>query len=307
MYPDFLCIGAQKAGTSWLYKNLRNHPEIWLPPKKEIHYFDLLREIHKSRRERMQTERWKRWFMQRLRHDFRTLYRQLSLHEVPWDVRYFFGKMGPEWYASLFEPGREKVTGDITPAYAIVNKDVTRHAFEIMPDAKLIFILRNPMERAWSMARMAYGNKGKCFEKRADRLENVPDKQFISHFELRASRLRGDYLRTLNNWLSFFPEQQMLIAFLEDIARRPSELLIDIYKFLGVNASEAYLPKTEKEKVHAKISVPIPDNLGRYLAQMYYRQIQQLAHRVSGHQAAYIQEWLEMAETFLDSGPRHHP
>jgi hypothetical protein len=40
VYPDFLCIGAQKAGTSWLYQNLQEHPGIWLPPIKEIHYFD---------------------------------------------------------------------------------------------------------------------------------------------------------------------------------------------------------------------------------------------------------------------------
>ncbi len=301
MYPDFLCIGAQKAGTSWLYKNLKHHPEIWLPPKKEIHYFDLLREIDKSRLERMRTQRWQRWFKQRMRHDFRTLCRQLSLRDVPWDMRYFFGKMSPEWYASLFEPGRGKVSGDITPAYAIVNKEVTRHAFEIMPNAKLIFILRNPIERAWSMARMAHGIKGRCFENRADRLEDVPDEQFISHFELRASKMRGDYLRTLDNWLSVYPEQQMFIAFLEDIARRPRELLIDVYKFLGVKDSEAYLPETAKRKVHAKKSVPIPENLGRYLAQMHYEQIQQLAQRVSGHQAGYLQEWIEMAETFRHS------
>ena len=40
MFPDFLCIGAQRSGTTWLYQNLRRHPEIWMPPAKEIHYFD---------------------------------------------------------------------------------------------------------------------------------------------------------------------------------------------------------------------------------------------------------------------------
>src|SRR5689334_16087334 len=44
--PDFLCIGAQKAGTSWLYQQLEPHPDFWMPPVKELHYFDLL---HKTR------------------------------------------------------------------------------------------------------------------------------------------------------------------------------------------------------------------------------------------------------------------
>src|ERR1700749_4313420 len=39
-FPDFLCIGAQKAGTTWLDSNLRRHPDVWLPPLKELHYFN---------------------------------------------------------------------------------------------------------------------------------------------------------------------------------------------------------------------------------------------------------------------------
>src|SRR4029453_18936667 len=38
--PDFLCVGAQKAGTSWLYHQLVSHPDFWMPPVKELHYFD---------------------------------------------------------------------------------------------------------------------------------------------------------------------------------------------------------------------------------------------------------------------------
>src|ERR671918_378664 len=38
--PTFLGIGAQKARTSWLYQHLREHPNVWMPPEKELHYFD---------------------------------------------------------------------------------------------------------------------------------------------------------------------------------------------------------------------------------------------------------------------------
>ena len=38
--PDFICIGAQKAGTTWLYWQLAAHPDFWMPPRKEIHYFN---------------------------------------------------------------------------------------------------------------------------------------------------------------------------------------------------------------------------------------------------------------------------
>ena len=40
--PDFLCVGAQKGGTTWLYQQLDSHPDFWMPPVKELHYFDQL-------------------------------------------------------------------------------------------------------------------------------------------------------------------------------------------------------------------------------------------------------------------------
>lgn len=40
MFPNFLCIGGQRSGTTWLHANLNKHPEIWLPPVKEILYFN---------------------------------------------------------------------------------------------------------------------------------------------------------------------------------------------------------------------------------------------------------------------------
>src|SRR5438132_13721254 len=43
--PDFLCVGAQKAGTSWLYRQLERHPDFWMPPVKELHYFDELSRV----------------------------------------------------------------------------------------------------------------------------------------------------------------------------------------------------------------------------------------------------------------------
>src|ERR1700758_1596004 len=43
--PDFLCVGAQKSGTSWLYRQLDLHPDFWIPPLKELHYFDELSRI----------------------------------------------------------------------------------------------------------------------------------------------------------------------------------------------------------------------------------------------------------------------
>src|SRR5215218_4596058 len=47
--PDFLCVGLQKAGTAWLYDQLELHPDFWMPPLKELHYF---KEKSRARRSR---------------------------------------------------------------------------------------------------------------------------------------------------------------------------------------------------------------------------------------------------------------
>ena len=60
--PDFLCVGAQKAGTSWLYRQLEPHPDFWMPPVKELHYFDQLSWTKRGSRRRNRDERDLRFF-----------------------------------------------------------------------------------------------------------------------------------------------------------------------------------------------------------------------------------------------------
>ncbi len=54
--PDFLCVGAQKGGTSWLYQQLASHPDFWMPPIKEVRYFDKLSRTKASPRPRDQRD-----------------------------------------------------------------------------------------------------------------------------------------------------------------------------------------------------------------------------------------------------------
>ena len=127
-YPDFVGIGAQKAGTTWLGHNLQLHPEIWMPGIKELHYFNerindpknpISRLYAKITGEGTVNRRWRRQVRSRLqRHRNR-----FSREEFLWDLKYYAGAPGDGWYASLFEPGRGKVKGEITPAYSTLGRD----------------------------------------------------------------------------------------------------------------------------------------------------------------------------------------
>src|SRR5438270_6290785 len=100
--PDFLCIGAQKAGTSWLYRQLTEHPDFWMPPVKGLHYFNLLGRVPSVGSARARDDRDRR---------FLEAIKRLSVRS----------HLDLEDYAGLFAVKGVFLSGDITPAYSMLN------------------------------------------------------------------------------------------------------------------------------------------------------------------------------------------
>src|SRR5215207_874121 len=187
MFPNFLVIGAQKAGTTWLHRNLQTHPRIWMPKEKELHYFDEKIRTDTSIKDKLfgkqpTDERWRR----QVKRQLRGYKKKFSLQDFAWDSKYFLMKPSDEWYASLFEQGRGKITGETTPDYSILGRKVIAHVHEIMPETKIVLMMRNPIERAWSQTLM---------ELRELSSEGVSDEEFHRHFEGKRSQMFTDYLR----------------------------------------------------------------------------------------------------------------
>lgn len=176
---NFVGIGAQKSGTSWLYEALSKHSSIDFPGGKEVHYWD----AHLPR--------------------------------------------GLNWYRGLFGDDA-RCNGDITPAYAILPVEIIRRMRADFPTVKLIYLLRNPLERAWSAALMAV--------RRAEmEYAEASDRWFIDHFHSRGSLARGDYASCLENWLSVYPRQSLLIARYEEIVSDPVGLVNRVLGHIGVD------------------------------------------------------------------------
>ncbi len=232
--PDFLGIGAQKAGTTWLAWNLRRHPDIFMPKIKELHYFD--HDFHKT-----------------LRH-----------------------------YATNFEPGRGKAKGEVTPAYSFLPKGRIRFIRTIMPAVRLILIMRNPIDRAWSHA---------IFElvtRQRRRFEEVTDSEFKTFFMSEPCVMRTDYPTILENWLSVFPREQLYLGFYEEIVSHPRKLLGNIFSHLGVSDEvdwgsfpheQVILPHFGPVRDHRGSHTYMPPEIRRFLEQMYARDIERLYER----------------------------
>src|SRR5256885_13616443 len=118
--PDFLCVGAQKAGTSWLYRQLERHPDFWMPPVKELHYFDELSRIPAVACARPRGDRDRR-FLENIK--------DLSARS----------HLDLEDYARLFEPKGSLLSGDITPAYSMLSDEGIERIVDRFPNLKVIF------------------------------------------------------------------------------------------------------------------------------------------------------------------------
>lgn len=276
-YPDFLCIGAQKAGTTWLYQNLRQHPQIWLPPIKEIHYFDrgrrpeILSLVSRNRSLRLREYR-------QLKQMKRHLLQQPEAWRWYWD--FLVRSRNPEWYENLFRPNHHQLSGDITPRYATLPREQVGEIYRLMPNAKIIYLLRNPISRAWSAAAMYFQNvEGKT-------LDQVSDTTIMDVLDRPARAIHAEYLDHLNAWESYFPRDQFFVGFFEQIQEQPVELWQSICRFLSVEDSLSHIPEMFHRKVNAR-TYPAPSPaLEAKLADRYRPHIDQLHRRFKNRYTA---------------------
>jgi hypothetical protein len=201
MSPNFIVVGAAKAGTTWLYQCLREHPEVFVSTPKELHFFS--REKNYSK--------------------------------------------GVDWYLSHFKEANQPAVGEVCPSYMYLPKVPPRmHSWN--PEVKIIFILRNPIQRAYS----AY-----CMQ--LDHGETTQDiKQELSTSSLFAQR--GLYYQQIQEYLNIFSKEQVKILIYDDLKKDPETFLKQVYDFLDIDQS--YQPETLRKRENAR--KPPPRNMAIY-------------------------------------------
>jgi len=272
-YPDFLCIGAPKAGTTWLYDNLVRHPEIWLPPTKSIHFYDgTARPIRRKRLWRMGQG------------VLRSSWRAAS---VSWNVKYYFSPFTNErWYESLFEPGRGRCCGEIAPSYCAMSRSQIEAVKRAMPDARILLFLRNPVDRIWSHAMLAFlVNLRRPFE-------SITTDEFIDFCDQDRQRRYSSHSEKIQNWLSCFPRDQILIEFFEDIALNPEQLLGRVCSFLGVKSELSMFTQNARRNIFKGPAHAPPPAVKQWLLNSFRDELNTLARDFG----SYAKTWAAEAE-----------
>jgi Sulfotransferase family len=219
--PKVLCIGAQKAGTSWLHENLKSNPCAWLPPFKELHFLDhRFLPAHRP------------WIKAHVARGLRTATATAEAAAATSELAYLktlseHPLMTRNWYRRVFAPCRDNLIGiDITPEYSSIPATGVSYAKQIFgPDLRLIYIVREPVERALSQMRMYIGRR-----KRAP-LTSDDWEKLLSEPDIFD---RGNYASHIPRWEAEFPKSSFLYIPFGRIPSSPLSVLKEVEAFCGL-------------------------------------------------------------------------
>jgi glycosyltransferase involved in cell wall biosynthesis len=234
-FPDFMIIGPWRTGTTWLSQVLRSVPGMFITTPKEPMYFS-------------------------------SLYRKQPNAQGDF-----------LWYLDLFDSKHdsrhELLRGEASATYATdISVELIRFIAEINPNIKIVFGIRDPIERAWSHAKMNVDH-------RADEFRHLPAGDRIKsalgrHHIINA----GYYRRHLEKWKSIIPKAQIHIFEYAKLQRSPPEALAEVCSFLGVPLTTGeYVQITDQVgKVGDTERWVIPTHIRKMLDRRYRSEINAL-------------------------------
>jgi len=252
----FIAIGPPKTATGWLYKTLKQHPDVFLPLDKEIRYFWAREFLGKSNlTKKLFGKHWhyrgkRRYLKRRIKNHLSSLVSgSVNFHDIWWDFKYFFSTENDRWYLSLFD--KKKLSGDITPKYSELPEKAIEKISSLYPDAKIIISLRSPIDREWSRAKMNLMKK-----KGIDDYTKVDISLFKEEFRDDLQHQANDYVNLVKRWKKYFPEENVLVFFYEELLDDPNKLLNNICNFLKIKPIE-FKEATRKVNPGVKQEIPV--------------------------------------------------
>ncbi len=215
---DFLIIGAAKSGTTTLYEWVKEHPQLYMPKGKELPFFT---EPHYNK--------------------------------------------GLQWYLDTHFAGApaDKLWGKATPQYmhginGVMPEAVARRIHTDLPEVKLIAVLRDPVERAYSHYKMAVrrGHETRSFDAVVKEMTTKAgvEKARAYQTETNSYIVTGEYGRILKYYFDLFDASQIKVYFADDLETSRKWLIKDLFEFLGVDSD--FRPKNLFTDYHKGGSKP---------------------------------------------------
>ncbi len=230
----FFCVGAAKAGTSWLHKQLSQHPECHFRAIKELHYFNAL-EQGALKRELDKHRGWQESLLANLAQSGNApnddQARRLADRGAWLDVLEL-GAEDEAAYLAYLQGGAEgaRVVGDMTPAYALLPVERLQRMAAIAPDVRFLYLMRDPLDRLWSHVRMMAGRRDPAGEVTPEGCQKILNRT-LDGSETEIVK-RSDYATALQKLGAAINPKRVLIEVFEEVVA--GDGLKRICDFLGI-------------------------------------------------------------------------
>lgn len=250
----FLCVGAAKTGTTWLYSMIRKNPDLWFTPEKELHYhfsvhgrFDRLTQEIRDRK----LERASEWAAGPGREAANPEAR------LDWYRRYAAGPVSDDWYRDLFAGAPEGAwASDFSPSTSLIPDAGWEAVARFAPEIRVVYILREPAARLWSHTKFhAMFIDG--FDE-FQRMSLAEMERFIDRYNLTEDGDYGSHLRRIYDQM---PRENVLLIRYDQIARHPRKVLREVEAHLGIRRTPIRTDRLA-ERVNVSEEVKRPKGFG---------------------------------------------
>ncbi len=199
-----------------------------------------------------------------------------ELHWLDWNWH-----RTPRAYARWFEAAGDRLAGEITPAYAIADSARIRAAVAVLPEVRAIYLVRDPVERAWSQAVMNLHRHGEVAPDEATLLEHLASEPVLA---------RSRHSSAIDRWSEAIGQERLLIGFFEEVGSDPEGLLRRTLRFLGVDPD----PEVEfplRRVVNRGDGVEMPEAARRLLVDRLADELIELERRFGEPAAGWRARW----------------
>jgi hypothetical protein len=277
--PDFICIGAQKAGTTWLYEMLAQNPSVWMPPLKELHFLSYASNPKNAKREDAD-----HWGPKEIRTHLERRIKEAGRQDKAYlDYLKSLGGsdvLSEDWYRRIFSyAGAEgKVKGEITPAYLAMGDKGIRYAKSLVGDKKFVLVIREPAARTLSnlknsvYRRVKLASRETLWQRLMWRIRRHRSAKFDDAFwqkvlkQIKNNR-RGEYSETIPRWQKHFGPEQLLILPFGEIKSSPDAFLAKVEAFIGAKPFGGYKALEEQVNKSKEFEIPqwVIDDVGQLM------------------------------------------
>lgn len=231
----FLSAGAMKAGTTWVYDKLQHNPKIEFCHEKEIYYFSHIDGVASSLDSHKRIRRANQ-AIKKAGRDIKSGDMTLKQYNelVNWYLNYAASEINDSWYLDLFSEkvknDKDAYCADFSNLTCFLSQEGWQHVRSLAKNIKVIYILRNPLERFWSHYKFHLQ-----FIKHSEMSTPDENVKLFNRITSKKWFIRNSlYSENIKAMQEVLSPNEFKIYYLDDISAEPEKYLGDIERFLGV-------------------------------------------------------------------------